>query len=471
MWSRALLAAVLFAAASPTGNAYAGGGHSAAVGSLGVMAFIDSGINPYHVAFRDSSPLAHVHPVNYIEGFPADAIALEITLDAPTYKEAVARDCELWRQVVPGRLYWFPGTRIIGAISFSPVTRLSCHAPNVKILDTEGHGTMVASRGASGQYGGCRNCRIVAVQFPLLVDAVNRELSAASARAALNWTTQNASWIDAQSNSWGPYLPAWEPTGAAGSFTSDPELVRAVENASSTHLAFWASGNGAAFRGGVLSHPTLITPHLTPSAIIVGGHDSGYVITWSGSPPHVVSDACSSWAARASTLDGFGDSVGGGTSAATPYAAAGAVAILIEARRILEDTETGVDDDVVARGPRGLVPTGPLADGIFTLWEWRRVIFLTATARPMRQFEDGPPCELASGAFAATPLQWKDVPAEYPEFLNIGYGAVDSQSIQLAGDVLSGIAQAPDRSRTDTYFDIDRSLRSSAYQVFSASPQ
>ena len=60
------------------------------------------------------------------------------------------------------------------------------------------------------------------------------------------------------------------------------------------------------------------------------------------------------------------------TSSATPFAAGGAARMLLEARRILGDTGTGVTKGVVASGPKGRVKDGPLADGEFTLEEWKK---------------------------------------------------------------------------------------------------
>ncbi|MDX1611869.1 MAG: hypothetical protein R3185_05830, partial [Candidatus Thermoplasmatota archaeon] len=109
--------------------------------SLAVVAHIDTGINPYHAAFRDPSTLGYVHPSRYIEGFPEDVPALNLTLDAPTYEEALDADAEVWESVERGQLYWIPGTRIIGAISMAPGgTRAGVE--ETPILDDHGHGTM-----------------------------------------------------------------------------------------------------------------------------------------------------------------------------------------------------------------------------------------------------------------------------------------------------------------------------------------
>jgi hypothetical protein len=250
-------------------------------------------------------------------------------------------------------------------------------------------------------------------------------------------------------------------------YAASRELVRTVEETSSAHAAFWAAGNGALFRFGVLGHPTPLVPTFTPSMIMVGGLDSGYMTAWTGFPAHVVSDACSSWAARARTTDSSGDTVGGGTSAATPFAAGEAVRVLREARTILGDTSTGVRGGVVALGPAGLVPSGPIADGVLTLDEWKAIVFKTASERPVRQYEDGAVCNGTSSALnAALPVAWKDVPDGYPEYVQIGYGALDQQSFERAAAVLRGTAPLPDRTETDGFFALDRKVRETTYTIF-----
>jgi hypothetical protein len=283
---------------------------------------------------------------------------------------------------------------------------------------------------------------------------------------AFGWVGDNATWIDAQSNSWGPIAPGYDPTNSASLWVASEELITQVERVSQAHLAFWASGNGAAFRGGVLGHPTLLSPHLAPSAISVGGHDSGQVNVWPGFWPHLVSDSCNAWAARWNSMDQSGDSVAGGTSGATPYAAGGATRILLEARRLLGDLGTGVADGVVTQAADGvtLPDAGPLADGTLTLAEWRDVTFDTATERPVRQQDDGPPC--GTGQYGPTPVLWEDVPPEYPEYLHIGYGAVDRPSMALAFEVLRGEQALPDRSDTDQFFTLDDAARSALHTVW-----
>lgn len=436
---------------------------AARTGIDAVVSFIDTGINVYHESFRDDSPEAFLHPSLYIEGYPADAAALNVTLNATTYWAAVKKDCEsVWSKIEAGKLYWVPGTKIIGAISFG--TRTANCSPArptpAGILDTGSHGTMVSSRGASTQYGGCHECKIVFIQgfTPMSV----------------KWAGDQANWIDSQSNSWGPFLPLIAPDAAGGGvFVNSPSLVRTIEAAAKRHLAFWASGNGALTRLGVLGHPTIIDPRMAPSIVMVGGHDSGYMNTWPDFPPHVVSDSCDSWAAYQDNLTRSGDRVGGGTSGATPFAAGVATDLLLQARILLNDTLTGVRDGVVAKGTKpASIASGPLSDGQLTLAEWKTLVFKTATARPKRQYEDGAVCSATEGnplgaLYASTPVQWKDVPAEYPEFFQLGYGAVDNESRVLAYAVLGGTKPLPDRMRTDAYFAADAAVRGTLHTVYS----
>lgn len=473
----ACFAASCLAAPAPAAEATPDWPHQAASpGANGVVAVVDTGINPYHVTFRDNSRQAQKPPWTYIPGYPKNATALHLTFDAPTYDDAVKADCErIWSKIKPGKLYWFPGTKIIGAITFEPAEKIDCNAKEPAavghILDPAGHGTMTSSRATSFQYGACHQCKVVMVQFPTSIP-IGTGASEVTDHAvdAITWAADNNGWIDAQSNSWGPFVPGYDPTGQAGLLTANKELIEAVENVSKKQAAFWASGNGAAFRGGAVGHPTLLTPHLGPDAISVGGVDSGLVTAWSGFPPYLVSDDCNSWGAYYNKIDESADTVGSGTSAATPFAAGGAVRVLMDARSILGDHTTGVHGGVVAQGKPGLVASGPLADGKLTLDEWKRLVFVTASPRPKAQFEDGPPCDATAAPYNPEPVKWSDVPDAFPEYLQIGYGAVDADSFALADKVLRGQADAPDRSSTDAYFAQDRAVREQLYQAYTSAP-
>jgi hypothetical protein len=461
---RVLLAALL-AAVSLSVPARA-----AAPAPTAVVALVDTGINPYHAAFRDRSPRAYAYPGTYLPGYPKNAVPLRITLDARDYASAVRADCaRVWSKVKPGVLYWFPGTKIVGAVSFDltrPGANCAASPPTgMPVLDELGHGSMTASRAAGTAYSACPACRVVSVQFQTGYGIANDKEATTSAISSITWAANSATWIDAQSNSWGP-LPVYDPTGEGGLFFDDAALARAVEDVSRKHLAFWSSGNGLGGIGGIAGMPTVANAHMTPSAIRVGGQDSGYVETWPGFTPHVVADACDSWAPVPFTTAAYSATYGGGTSAASPYAAGGAAASLAYARRLAGESRTGVRSGAVVRGRR--VAGGPLADGVLTLAEWRDVALKTATARPQPQPEDGQPCPATDALYHPLPVRWAQVPDGAPEFALIGYGALDRTAVALAQQVLAGRAPMPDRAAADAFFAADRQVREAEHTVFTA---
>jgi hypothetical protein len=447
---RILAAAAVLAASSAGVPATMAATQASHPQAQGVLAVIDTGINPYNVVFRDRSPLAQRYPGTYLAGYPKNVPALKLTLDATSYEAALRADCDrVWKHVRTGQLYWIPGTKIVGAISFMPSLETACTATtSTTILDAAGHGTMTASRAVANGYGACPQCRIVEVQavkdsFGL----VTLSADAAAARRGVEWAGNNSSWIDAQSNSWGPALP-YDPTGTTGILSGSSQLARTVEGAARKQLAFFASGNGAANLDEPPPRPTIGYAQVTPSALVVGGEDSGHALTWPNIPVHLAQDACDNWAASATSTSESSPTIGGGTSSATPYVAGSAVRELIEARRLLGDRRTGIRDGVVASGRH--LSAGPLADGAMTLAEWRRVLLTTASTRPVAQPSDGPTCGTASNVGPA----WSSLPAAFPEYLLIGYGVVDTPAQALAAKVLAGTAAMPDRSDTDRFFTL-----------------
>ncbi len=148
-----------------------------------VVAVVDSGINPYHVDFR--RPDLTVHPSTYVEGFPTDIPALRLTLSAKTYKEARDADQVTWLTAKENRLYWIPGTNIIGAIG--PFDNYDLGGGvDPPILDSIGHGTAVSSL-AGGLIHGPHSTRILVVS----VQGFNEGLA---------WAVRQP-WIDVITNS------------------------------------------------------------------------------------------------------------------------------------------------------------------------------------------------------------------------------------------------------------------------------
>ena len=391
--------------------------------AVAVVALIDTGINPYHIDFRDNSSLAFVHPSEYLPGYPGDVAALRLNFTESSFAAARDKDKAVWDSVKPNTLYWIPGTKIVGA-----------YTTGGRIVDS-GHGTMTASRAAGNQYSLCPECRIAAVQ------GFNAK--------AVSWASQQP-WIDAQSNSWSPLVVFQQADGA-----QESGLAKAFEDAAKRHAVFGSAGNGAMGKGGVAGHPSFTRSTSGPRGVMaIGGHDNGEVILWSGSWPHVVADACNNWAAVGSSVDRYSGSAGGGTSSASPYAAGEAARLVLEARRILGDDGTvGVKDGVFARaGPDAAKPTkGPLADGDLKLSELQQVMMKTAVARPVKTLHDGDNCGATGTPYTTYPVAWKDVPANVPAYYLIGYGQISVQSVAKAVDVLSGATDMPSRPADDEW--------------------
>lgn len=110
-----------------------------------VVAVVDQGINPYQSDFARSDLVQH--PSTYISGFPSDVPALPLSAGAPNMTAALAQDRTEWAKVRPSKLYWIPGTNVIGAID------LSNDYGQYPILDSAGHGTPSASLAAGAIHG------------------------------------------------------------------------------------------------------------------------------------------------------------------------------------------------------------------------------------------------------------------------------------------------------------------------------
>jgi hypothetical protein len=437
-----------------------------------VVALIDTGINPYSVAFRDKSALAYKHPSTYIPGYPKDAEALKLSLDLP-YEKAIEKDADTWALVQKSKLYWIPGTRIVGAISFGaggtncPTVQvppangyLQGDCKEHTILDDHGHGTMTASRAAGSPNSLAPTARIVTIEG----------LGAKS----VEWAA-DAGWIDVQSNSWVNFVPPPVPSSVSSAFA----------DAATKMLTLAASGNGSAFIAGAAPTPTYLLSTAPPGVILVGGHDNGKMTLWSGAPPHVVADAYAGFAAISNSNEPMRpDPIACCTSAASPYAAGGAIAIIQEARRILGDCSTGSRGGIVATGPAGAVKDGPLADGKFTLDELKDLYLHTAEPHPSEELNDGDihwagdprapdHTEFGPGAnpfcvgCTTMPVPWSRIPSQVEAYPLIGYGGINGYSVTMATAVLRGKTQQPERPAADAQYEADQAIRS---VLFAGSP-
>jgi hypothetical protein len=409
-----------------------------------VVSLVDTGINPYHVDFRMDGDLATVHPSQYIPGYPAEIQTVDLTLDASDLESALEADKDVWASLEPRTPYWFNGTRVTG-IAFVEEPLDS----EVGFVWSTGHGTMVASKAAGGEWSLCPTCHIVGVQ------GFNAE--------GVTWSAEQA-WIDVQSNSWGP-TPAF--AWADPVIGNDPELNMKMMDAARNQAVFVAAGNGIAGGLGVVGFPSPTdTTSGPPGVIAVGGNDNGRVTLWSAWLPHIVADSCWNWAAVGNTMDEYSPRAGGGTSAASPYAAGAAAQMILEARAILGSNvprELGTGVLAVAAEGHEAPASGPLSDGVFTLEELKTVLFRTASPIPQPDHASGDVCPLDSPH--NTLIHWTSLPEEMPRWQWVGYGSVEAHSLERALAALRGEGPVPDRSQEDRFYELDQEVRAFYHSV------
>lgn len=417
------------------------------------IAIIDTGINPYHVDFRAPAELANVHPSEYVPGYPADIETVILTLDAPDLETAFEADADVWATLEPYTPYWFSGTKVTGISTEERVSGGGVFGAGEEVpyIYSTGHGTMTASKAAGNEYSLCPACHVVAVQ---------------GSGDGVVWAASQ-SWIDVQSNSWGP-LPAfaWGDVATETAF-GDEDLTEQFRASASNQAVFVASGNGAGGALGVVGFPSPTDSTSGPPGVIsVGGHDNGKTTLWTGWFPHVVADACDNWSAVGNTIDEYSDSAGGGTSAASPYAAGGAGRLVQEARAILQGVSgRNLDTGTIAVALDGvtLPAKGPLADGDFTLAELKDLLFHTASPTPVSDRASGAECSPASPYH--TGPDWTAAPHGVPLYAWVGYGSIETFSTDLALDVLHGMTEARDRPQSDDLYAQDQAVREAYHSV------
>ena len=217
-----LCAALVASVLVPLGLSQAGAAATRPGDDAVVVAVIDSGISPYHWDFlaskmpqaldkdRSNDLPLDKDPATWLKGFPKNAFkrtALKLHLeqndDSASLKKLHDRDAKLWSSVKDSNeslnYYWFPGTKVIGALSFgyteqvqqtideNPAEEYEYHA----IYGTD-HGQGTSSVSVGNMHGTCPECLIV-------------HITAADTTAterALKWA-ESQPWIDVISNSYG----------------------------------------------------------------------------------------------------------------------------------------------------------------------------------------------------------------------------------------------------------------------------
>lgn len=415
-----------------------------------VIALVDTGINPYHVAFR--RPHSVVHPSQYIEGFPKNAAALGLRVGAKDYVAARnTDDGPVWSKVKERTLYWIPGTNIIGAYSqndyYSTLPELG-DAPidGVKnmprpIIDDSGHGTGVSSVSAGAVYGSNPDALIVMVEG-LGADAVA-------------WAAKQP-WIDVISGSYGdpasvPYTTAVPRIGRDHTpIDAVNDEVGEVDGREYEHTgpfvlrdgrtACFSAGNGLSRTGLAYDRYSSIRPTSGPSWVITVGavsprnqQDYG----WHSAPVDVSSYGSHVPAASYASTDARIDF--GGTSSAAPITCGVFSKALLEARKALGDRREGIHSvrgtRVPAAGKRG---KGLLADGVLTRAELHEAVLKTALPAPF---------DPETYLYEPVPTI-PDTPAAYTQQ---GYGVANPMSGRYAVAVITGRLPMPDRSDVDRW--------------------
>ncbi|HET7676372.1 MAG TPA: S8 family serine peptidase [Candidatus Limnocylindrales bacterium] len=411
-----------------------------------VIGIADSGINPYHLEFSaetypDPDVLALTenftrHPSEYIPGYPADSEAIQLTFGQGY---APAADAAIWAgdhsRIKLNKMYWFPGTKIIGAWDAGDVKPLNAAADSHPILDDDGHGTGSSSVSTGNRYGYCPSCLLMFVES--LDETVNAKLP----------------WVDITSNSFGPAAGA--PVGLALQvLLQDPgEQTRAAAERGQTTL--FAAGNGL---GNAFDVPQMAYGNETTGSdwiITVGAirRDNQRAIVGDAIPVHI-----SSWgdgnlpsACRTGTV---GQCAFGGTSAASPYTAGVFGHVLTEVRRAIGDGQAGQKPGQVVAEGLAIAASEALADGKLTRAELRDAVLRTAI--PLNQ-------QNRSTMF---PYPLTAPYSGDPNVLFEGYGAATPESARRAIDVLLGRAPTPERPFEDSFFAVDRVIRDTIYGGF-----
>lgn len=412
-----------------------------------VIGIIDTGVNPYHLAYR--RPEYTIHPSLYIEGFPADAPALGINLNGSDYVAARnGDDAAVWSQVGGRKLYWIPGTNIIGAYS----VRDEPGTPPVgvvqrPIIDDAGHGT-----GTSSVAGGAGFSFMTRAPFGsnpeallVIIEGLGHE--------AMEWAL-NQPWIDFVSGSYGNSLAIPYNDLVDGFAQTEPvvqETLGQYEYRYSApfvlrdgRTALFSAGNGISRTGIAYDRYSSIRPTSGPSWVVTVGaisprneQDYGW-----HSVPADISSYGNHWPAAAPfSLDGEVEF--GGTSNATPVTAGVFSKALLEVRRALGDAVEGIHVHETSNGNTSVPALGPAiaggsaSDGVLTRVELQDAVYRTAR-----------PGHVDPETYLYDPLVVPDTPLY---FTMQGYGVANVASAARATDVLLGREAMPARPEVDTW--------------------
>jgi len=413
-----------------------------------VIAVVDTGINPYHVAYR--RPEYAVHPSAYIEGFPADAPALGLDLDEPDYVTARGGDDgPVWSQVGEKQLYWIPGTNIVGAYSVADYAGTPPGGlPSRPVIDDDGHGS-----GTTSVAAGAGTSSLFA-PFGSNPDALIVSLEGLGDEG-VKWASEQP-WIDFISGSYGDPLsiPCNDEVDDMGVWCGREYRYTAPFVLRDSRTACFSAGNGLTRTGVLADRYSSLRPTSGPSWVITVGavsprneQDYGW---------HSVPVDISSYGLHWPAADPFstaGEQQFGGTSNATPVTCGVFSKALLEARKRLGDAAEGIHttpdgETVAAVGPPNR-SGGLLGDGVLTRTELERAVFTTAE-----------PGEFDPNGWTYDPIV---VPTTEVYYTQQGYGTANVASAFRAVDVITGAAPMPVRSDVDAWIALVDSVRDTVY--------
>jgi Subtilase family len=413
-----------------------------------VIAVVDTGINPYHVAYR--RPEYAVHPSKYVEGFPADTPALGLSFGAADYNAARGTDDgPVWSQVAEKKLYWIPGTNIVGAYSVADYEGTPpAGLPSRPIIDDDGHGTGTTSvSGGAGlssrlePYGSNPDALIV------IIEGLGDE--------GVKWASEQP-WIDFISGSYGDpaAIPCNDQVDDMGVWCGREYRYTAPFVLRDARTACFSAGNGLTRTGVLADRYSSLRPTSGPSWVITVGavsprNEQDY--GWHSVPVDVSSYGLHWPAAAPFSIDG--EQEFGGTSNATPVTCGVFSRALLAARTKLGDAAEGIHttpdgEHVAAVGPPNRAG-GLIADGVLTRQELEAAVFKTSE-----------PGEFDPNGWTYDPIVVPTTPVYYTQQ---GYGTANVASALRAIDVIFGNAAMPDRSDVDAWIALVDGVRNTVY--------
>jgi hypothetical protein len=413
-----------------------------------VIAVVDTGVNPYHAAYR--RPEYAVHPSTYIDGFPADTPALGLNLAEPDYVAARGGDDgPVWSQVAEKKLYWIPGTNIIGAYSVADYEGTPPGGlPSRPVIDDDGHGSGTTS--VSG--GGGLSSR--GAPFGSNPDALIVSLEGLGDEG-VKWASEQP-WIDFISGSYGDpaAIPCNDQVDDMDVWCGREYRYTAPFVLRDSRTACFSAGNGLTRTGVLADRYSSLRPTSGPSWVITVGAVSprnGQDYGWH-SVPVDISSYGKYWPAAA-PFSTTGEQSFGGTSNATPVTCGVFSKALLEARRALGDASEGIHTTLDGETAAAVGPAkrkgGLLADGVLTRVELERAVFTTAE-----------PGEFDPNGWTYDPIVVPTTPVYYTQQ---GYGTADVASAQRAVDVITGAAPMPGRADVDAWIATVDGVRDTVY--------